>query len=237
MLTVAILEEIAHWSDIAHTELAKVIRPGILERDLFCSIYSTVYSLGADHPSMLLVGTGPMDRPYANFVRNRPVNRILQRGDVITTELGPRHPAGYEAQVGHIFTIGPATPYYKEMFAKAVETHNRLRDVCVVGNSEFEIWEACREFREENFNPKNPMTCNFALVHGMFGVPNDMHRNPPRQPPKEKVPFIPYQLLTVEVHAETPGRAGALYIVKPYLVMPEGRPKALSQLPLEIMEL
>ncbi len=234
---IAVLEETARWSDLAHMALAEMIRPGVTERALFVTVYNTVYSNGADHPSMLLVGTGPMDEPYSNFQRARPVNRILHRGDVVVTELGPRHPAGYEAQVGHVFTLGPPTQMYQELFAIAVETHNRLRDVLRVGNTEENVWEAGCAFREANFDPSSPSTSNWAIVHGMFSIPKDIRQRASFSRPSGKNPFLPYQLLVVEVHAATPDCTGGLFVCRPYLVMPEGPPKALSQFPLEITEL
>ncbi len=235
---VAVLEETAHWSDLAHMALATAIRPGVTESDLFCTVYNTVYSHGADHPSMLLIGTGPMERPYSNFHRSRPVNRVLQRGDIVVTELGPRHPGGYEAQVGHVFTLGPTATLYRDLFDRAVETHNRIRDVLRVGSTEYDIWEVQREFRAANYNPQLPKTGNWAIIHGMFSVPkDDPQQRVAFDPPKERNPLVAYQLLTVEVRSATPDLTGGLFVCKPYLVMPEGPPKALSQYPLEITEL
>jgi Xaa-Pro aminopeptidase len=234
---VAVLEETARWGDLAHMALAETIRLGVMERDLFVTVYDTVYSQGADHPSMLLIGSGPMDKPYSSFQRSRPVNRVLHQGDIVVTELGPRHPAGYEAQVGHVFTVGPCTQMYNEIFGKAVETHDRIRDVLRVGNTEVDVWEASHTFREANFDQASPGTSNWAIVHGMFSIPKDIRQRASFSRPEDRNPFLPYQLLAVEVHAATPDRTGGLFVCKPYLVMPEGPPKALSQYPLEITEL
>jgi len=230
---IAVLEECAHWGDLTHIALAADIRPGVTERDLFATVYNNAYRLGAEHPSMLLVGTGPMKRPFGNFVRTRPVNRMLQPGDIVTTELGARHPGGYEAQVGHIFTLGPPTQIYQELFGQALEAHHQLCDICRPGNTEQDVWEVMRPFREANHDPRAPITGNWAIIHGMFGIPKDI-RQITFEEPEGRNPLLPYQLVTVEIHAATPDRTGQIYLVHPYLVMPEGSPKALSQLPVEI---
>lgn len=233
----AVLEQTALWADAAHAELAKIIRPGVTERELFVNVYNTLYSLGADHPSMLLLASGPMEEDYANFQRNRPVNRVLRKGDIVVTELGPRHSGSYEAQVGHVFTIGAPSQKYRDAFAAGVEAHNRMLDVCRVGKNEYDIWEAARPFREANLDPAEYHTGNWAIVHGMFSVPKDIRQRIAVDPPEERNPLLPYQLLTVEVHSALPNRKGGVFVCKPYIVMPEGPPKALSQFPLEITEL
>ncbi|MFC1972457.1 M24 family metallopeptidase, partial [Chloroflexota bacterium] len=235
----AAIELAAYWGDLINIELSKLIKPGITERELFSMSYSIAFKLGADYPSMLLIGTAPMDRPFGSFPRNKPVDRILQRGDVVITELGPRHPGGYEAQVGHIFTLGPATSLYKELFAKAVESHDRIRDVLLPGNTEMNIWEAGHSFHEENYDAELPRTSNSAHVHGMFAVPRDFQqKRVVYEKPIDTNPLVPYQVIAIEVRATTSDRTGSgPYIVKPYVVMPAGPPKALSQLPLEIAEL
>ncbi len=233
----AVLEETARWSDLAHMELAAMIKPGVTERALFVTAYNAVYGYGADHPSMILIASGPMDGSYANFQRNRPVNRVLHRGDIVITELGPRHPGGYEAQVGHVFTLGPCSQLYKDAFKRGVEAHDQLLDVLRVGKTEYDIWEASRSFREANLDPASYHTGNWAIVHGMFSIPRDVRQRIAIDPPEERNPLLPYQFLTVEVHSAIPDRTGAVFVCKPYIVMPEGPPKALSQYPLEITEL
>ncbi|MFC1972011.1 M24 family metallopeptidase [Chloroflexota bacterium] len=234
---VAVLVETTRWSDLAHMALAEIIRPGITERDLFVTVYKTVYGHGADHPSMLLIGSGPMDGSYANFQRNRPVNRVLHRGDIVITELGPRHPGGYEAQVGHVFTLGPCSQLYKDAFKRGVEAHDTLCDVLRVGKTESDIWETTRPFRESNLDRASYHTGNWAIVHGMFSIPRDARQRIAVDPPEENNPLLPYQFLTVEVHSALPDRTGGIFVCKPYIIMPEGPPKALSQYPLELTEL
>ena len=222
------LEQAARWADLAHEALGRTIRPGIPERALHAAVYESIYAAGADHPSMVLIGSGPMGRPHTSFQRNRPVERTLEHGDVVLTELGPRTPTGYEAQVGRTFTLGPPTPLYQEMWEMAVAAENVIADALRLGNTEMDVFEAGQIIRDTDFIYVSP------LMHGMYGIPSDAPRVFYERAPETRTPFVANQLVDIEVHIATADRKVGVFMCNPYVVMPEGPPRLLSGYPREI---
>src|SRR5258707_1356782 len=78
----------------AHLDLA---RPGVSERELYTGIVHAMDAAGAEPPTFLLLSSGPMPGPDQQTGDPIPSNRILQPGDVISTETSPKW-AGYQAQ-------------------------------------------------------------------------------------------------------------------------------------------
>ncbi len=222
------LEQAAQFADDAHEALKKTIRPGLPERALHAAVYNSIYSAGADHPSMVLLASGPMGRPHTSFQRNRPVERILEQGDMVLTELGPRTPTGYEAQVGRTFTLGPPTKLYEELWEVALRADEKISDVLQVGRTEMDVFTAGQIIRDTDFIYVSP------LMHGMYGIPSDGPRVFYEREPETRNPFVQNQLIDIEVHIATPDRKIGVFMCNPYLVTGNGPPRCLSNLPREI---
>lgn len=223
------LEQAAHWGDLAHETLKETIRPGITERALHCAVYNRIYTEGADHPSMVLIASGPMSRPHTSFQRNRPVERTLEQGDMVIAELGPRTPTGYEAQVGRTFALGPPTQLYKDMWDLTVTAEAAIADVLRPGNTEMDVFEAGSIIRNTKYIYVSP------LMHGMYGIPSDAPRVFHERAPETRNPFVAHQLVDIEAHIATPDRKIGVFMCNPYLVMPNGPPRCLSHYPREII--
>lgn len=227
---ISALEQAAHWDDLAHDTLSKTIRPGISELGLFSAVYNAVYSNGAEHSSMLLLASGPMGRPHTAWQRHRPIDRVIEKGDMVITEIGPRTPTGYEAQSGRTFTVGKPTQLYKDMFALATETYHRIVEVLRPSNAEPEVYKAASIVAEAGYDSYSPW------IHGMYGLPRDGQRvfggRIPDSEVKSPDPFIPNQLVTVEVHVSKFG--AGVFITDPYIVSADGPARRLTKYPLEI---
>jgi len=79
---------------------------------------------GAEPPTLMLLNSGPMPREE---LMGDPLfsGRILQKGDVITSEIGPKW-AGYQAQTMECVSLGAPTWELQELARYGMEVFNRV---------------------------------------------------------------------------------------------------------------
>lgn len=219
------LERAAAWGDLAIDALAQA-RPGMTETELFALGFNCIYSNGADHPSMMLIMSTSMHNPTSSFQRNRPILRRLERGDIILCELGPKTSMQYEAQVGRPLTLGEPTREYRDYWEIAKEAYFAVADQLRPGKTSKDVFEAGRVIRDAGYYYQSP------LIHGMYGVPADS----PKAYYKfwqDETPFVPNQLLTIEIHVARPDRTRGIWFGSSFLLT-ENSPRCLSRQPVEI---
>src|SRR5579859_4519227 len=109
-------------TDQTFTHLCKWIEPGATEKEIEAEIYNTMLALGADSPSFsAIVAAGPNgSMPHAH-----PGERPVQRGELITIDMGARY-KGYCADMTRTICLGePAEPRVREVYdavLKAMKT-------------------------------------------------------------------------------------------------------------------
>src|SRR5262249_42368902 len=117
----------------AHVDLA---RPGVTERELYAGIVHAMDAAGAEPPTFLLLSSGPMPGVEQQTGDPIPSNRILQPGDVISTETSPKW-LGYQAQGLQCLVLGQPSPEMTELAKYAAEVFHLTADQLRPGN----VWQ------------------------------------------------------------------------------------------------
>ena len=116
------------WIERAAEILDKVVeailtkaKPGVPENEMVATIWYTIISNGGDYPSMTHWGAGA-GVPWASRIAP---HRLLQRGDMINTELEAKY-GGYIAQTVQAACLGPISPDLTRAFNVSVHVFNEL---------------------------------------------------------------------------------------------------------------
>lgn len=158
----AFLRKGAELSDLAVEALAREARPGITEHELAAIVEGAYLGLGGKN-HIHYMGTTPMSSPSLCVPSQYQSNRVLQRGDVLITEISA-HYHGYAGQILRPFAIGtPPTPAYLHMYDVAVEAFNRIAAVIGAGASSDDVLNAGDYIHQAGFT-----ICD-DLVHGFGG--------------------------------------------------------------------
>lgn len=99
-----------------------VLRQGMTEMDLYDSIMSEYFRLGAQRALPIGVRAGQERYPHSNCP---PSFRPIAKGDIILVDGGPVY-QGYYSDIIREAVFGPPTPYQQEMFDVA-------REACYAG--------------------------------------------------------------------------------------------------------
>jgi len=114
----------ADFSDLAIQALEREVRPGITEHQLAAIVEGAYLGLGG-RTTIHFMGVTPMKSPSLCVPAQILSNRIIQKGDVLITEISAQY-HGYYGQILRPFAIGePPTPLYQRLYDVAVETFNR----------------------------------------------------------------------------------------------------------------
>lgn len=120
----ALLQAGAVLTDRAHEALRTSVRPGVTDMALHNEVLRGVQDAGGKIP-FGHVGSTPMRQPAMRYPNFYPVNRVIQPGDVVLTEIA----AGYGTYFGKIFGtlfVGPPTAQYRQMFEVAAEIYDAI---------------------------------------------------------------------------------------------------------------
>jgi len=130
---IACLQKSAELSDIAFKAHIDLAHPGITEREYCAGVIYAVDAAGAEPPTFLLLNSGPMP---GDPLMGDPghSNRIIQKGDVICSEIGPKW-AGYQAQMSQCISLGSPTVEMVELTKYAAEIFHKMADKLRPGNA------------------------------------------------------------------------------------------------------
>lgn len=110
--------------DRAFDAFRQMAAPGVSDVALHNEALRVVHAQGG-RIAFGHVGSTPMRDPSMNYPDFYSPNRVLQRGDVVMTELT----GGYGGYFGKLYTtsfIGPPTPEYRLMFELAADRYRQL---------------------------------------------------------------------------------------------------------------
>ena len=152
----------AELSDRAMEALEREARPGITEYELAAIVEGAYLGLGGKN-HIHYMATTPMQQPTVCVPAQHQSARVLQKGDVLITEISA-HYHGYAGQILRPFAIAaPPTPEYQRMYDVAVEAFQRLARVIRPGATSEDVLDAADSIHEAGYS------INDDLVHGFGG--------------------------------------------------------------------
>jgi Xaa-Pro dipeptidase len=152
----------AEFSDRAIEALEREARPGISEHELAAIVEGAYLGLGGKN-HIHYMATTPMQNPAVCVPMQYHSNRIIEKGDVLITEISALY-HGYPGQILRPFAIGtPPTPEYQRIYDVAVEAFKRIADVVRDGATSDEVLDAGEYIHSCGF------TIYDDLVHGFGG--------------------------------------------------------------------
>src|SRR5258708_14978228 len=158
------LRQGAEFCDLAIEALEREAQPGITEHQLTAIVQGSYLGLGGRN-TIHYMATTPMSDPSDRAPRQYQSTRVLEKGDILLTELSAHRFEGYPGQILRPFTIGntPPTAEYHKMYAIAVEAYNRLAQVIRAGTTTEEVLDAAEYIHESGY------TIYDDLVHCLGG--------------------------------------------------------------------
>lgn len=159
---IAFLRRGAELSDLAIQALEHEARPGISEHMLTAIVENAYLGLGGQ-THIHYMATTPMRNPTLCVPAQQQSSRVLERGDVLITEISA-HYRGYPGQILRPFTIGePPTSAYERLYAVAVEAFEHIAAAIRAGVTAEAVLDAA-----EGIHVAGYTICD-DLVHGFGG--------------------------------------------------------------------
>ena len=156
------LRRAAAFTDHSVEALRAEIRPGMREYALL-HIIEGAYRAEGGIPHIAFLRSMPMDDPNGCVPAQNPSDRVIQRGDVIITEISACY-WGYAGQIHRPIFVGvDPTPPWQRMFAVAREAYERMAAAMRPGATEGEIVRAASVIGEAGYAIYDD------LIHG-YGV-------------------------------------------------------------------
>lgn len=132
----------AELSDLVIETLEREARPGLTEYQL-AAIAESAYVGRGGKTNIHYMAATPMDAPSVCVPKQLHSRRVLQRGDVLITEISAMYVSGYPGQILRPFAIGtPPTDEYRRLYDVAVEAFTRICRVIRPGATTEEVLDA-----------------------------------------------------------------------------------------------
>jgi Xaa-Pro dipeptidase len=121
------LKKAVDLADRGYQYFAEVVEPGMREFELVAEVESFLKSQGAEDNFMLIASGG-----VEVVGMKPPTDRVLQKGDSVTTELTPQV-NGYYAQICRTIVLGDPSPKQLESFSIFSEAQQAAEDLIAPG--------------------------------------------------------------------------------------------------------
>ena len=156
------LKKGAAMTDAALAALARQVRPGMREYELGAIVETTALNAGG-LPHLCYLSSGPQDGAGACVPRQNLSNRVIERGDVINTEISVSY-WGYSGQMHRpIFVQAEPSDLYQRLWDTALESYNRCVKSLRAGSTSDDVLDAGDVIAERGY------TINDGFLHG-FGI-------------------------------------------------------------------
>jgi Xaa-Pro aminopeptidase len=178
------------------------------------------------------LGCTPMDAPEIIFPWQYPSTRLVQRGDILMTEISAGY-WGYCGQIQRPFAVGAKpSPDYQRLYDLAAECYRRVFDAIRPGATDGDIRAAAAFVETSGCRTRD------VLLHG-WGVTIE----PPRADlasamiKRELLPFTlePGMLLVIQPHVVSPDGQRAVQVGNLVVVEKSGA-RSLQRAPIEFVE-
>ncbi|MBS1895520.1 MAG: aminopeptidase P family protein [Actinobacteria bacterium] len=222
------IERAARIGDAISAAVAESVAVGMPEREVFRVMSDAMIGSGGESPAQILVASGPTGSAYDTCQRERPLNRLLEHGDILLTEVAPRWADGAECQTGRTYFLGEPSSRYRDMVEVMRETYDATIAALRPGNTHEDIAKATQIISAAGYVQRGP------LIHGAEGgATGSLPMVAPPVAVKEVEPFevVPNVVLCVEIHVAAPDHSGVF--ISDTWVTTEGEPRCLNSFPRE----
>lgn len=152
----------AALTDAALEHLIAGVKPGMREYELGALIEADALARGG-LPHLYYISSGAQESEGACVPRQNLSGRVIQRGDVINTEISVSF-WGYSGQMHRpIFVQAEPSDLYRQLWDAATESYNRCVKVLRAGATSEDVLDAADVIAERGF------TINDGFLHG-FGI-------------------------------------------------------------------
>ena len=159
---IAWLRKAAAFTDQAVGALRTEVRPGMPEYALL-GIIEGAYRRAGGLPHIAFLRSMSMDDPNGCVPAQNPSDRIIERGDVIITEISASF-WGYSGQIHRpIFVDAAPAPAWQRLFDTADDAYRRMTEVIRPGATERDVIRAASIIGERGYRIYDD------LIHG-YGV-------------------------------------------------------------------
>jgi Xaa-Pro dipeptidase len=154
----------ARLTDEAMRALERDVRPGMREHELAAIVEGAYLREGGVNAIHFMAATS-MGAPEIGVPSQVPSSRIIERGDILITEIGAEW-WGYAGQIHRAYAIGAdPTDQYVELHDVAVEAYRRIVDVLRDGSTVADVLDAAEVIHDRGF------TIYDDLLHGTSQLP------------------------------------------------------------------
>ncbi len=156
------LKKGAALTDAALQSLIDQVKPGMREYELGAIVESTALH-GGGLPHLCYLSSGAQTGAGACVPRQNLSNRVIERGDVVNTEISVSH-WGYSGQIHRPIFIGaPPGDLYRRLWDTTLEAYERCVKALRAGATSDDVLDAGDVIAERGY------TINDGFLHG-FGI-------------------------------------------------------------------
>lgn len=193
----------AEFTDRAIHAIAEHLRPGMPEYELSAHIQA---SFLADGGALMFhfLGATQMEAPELIFPWQYPSTRVIERGDVLLTEISVSY-WGYAGQIQRPFAVGAGpTAEFRRLYELAADCYRAVFEALVPGATDADVRRAAEFIERAGCKTLD------VLLHG-WGITIE----PPRTDLSCAMIKRELQSFTVE--------PGMLFVIQPHVVSPDER--------------
>lgn len=218
----------AALTDSALASLIAKVQPGMREYELGAIVEATALHSGG-LPHLCYLSSGPQTGAGACVPRQNLSHRVLERGDVINTEISISY-WGYSGQMHRpIFLQAEPGELYRRLWDTALEAYTRCVAVLRAGATSDDVLDAANVIDERGF------TINDGFLHG-FGIgllaPSIGTRQAQRGVPKPPFTFEADMCVVVQPNVVTHDERAGVQLGNLFRITSDGA-ECLHRLPLQ----
>jgi Xaa-Pro dipeptidase len=218
----------AAMTDGALQALIDQVKPGLREYELGAIVESAALHAGG-LPHLCYLSSGSQEGAAACVPRQNLSNRVLERGDVINTEISISH-WGYSGQMHRpVFLQAQPTALYQNLWDTALEAYTRCVKVLRPGATSDDVLDSAEIIAERGY------TINDGFLHG-FGIgllaPSVGTREAKRGIPKPPFVFEKDMCVVVQPNVVTHDERAGVQLGNLFRITENGA-ECLHQLPLQ----
>ena len=222
---ITLLKQAVAITDETFARICRWIQPGMTEKEVQWEISRVMVALGADGLSFeTIIASGPNgSMPHAHAGQ-----RLIQRGELITIDMGARY-KGYCADMTRTICLGePAEPRMREVYEAVLQAMKTCERGLYAGIAGREADALARHVLEEAGLAE-------YYVHGTgHGVGLQIHEGPTLSPHSPEDVYLPAGcVVTIEPGVYIPGWSGTR--VEDCILVKENGVEVLTQSPTELV--